>query len=123
LALKLLQSGDVDAYEERLALLPAPTENYELAETLIARGEESYFAPTLNYSIAGTTNNLDLGFNDFGKIATPPGFPGGFGDGQTFLYAGANANGLGDGQMEFEKNYLGSGRGGWNTQLYGAVGG
>jgi hypothetical protein len=119
LALKALLAGDVETYEELKAALTTPlTTNYAEAERLIKRGEESYYAPTINVTISGVTTVENFTFPRAGEIVAPPGIPATFGDNQNYLFAGANIESLGNGQANIERTYLGSGRGGWNPTLY-----
>lgn len=86
---------------------------------LVLKGAESFYAPSITLTITEDENSFpDL--TNLGKIATltnAPTLP----SGANWLLAGCNFTALQNGKWRVAREYRASGKGGWNSDLYGTT--
>ena len=118
-ALAKVAAGDIEAEEDISSALGLE------ALGKLKNGVEAFLSPTLTLRERGVATAGAQNLGAVGKRITsglPGGMPAVFGSGQTWLYAGLNQTAFGTGRVEFERVFLGSGFGGWDTDLYDATG-
>jgi hypothetical protein len=86
--------------------------------TFILAGIESFYAPTVTLTITDDESSVPA-LSDLGKIASglsnAPTLPSG-GD---WLFSGCNFSALQNGKWRISREYRASGKGGWESELYG----
>jgi len=94
------------------------SEGFQKFVTLTLKGFTDYLQPRVTVRVTdANTNEPDLG--ELGKIAAPPQAPD-LADGANWLMTGCDASKDADGNWEVTREYISSGPGGWNANIYGA---
>jgi len=85
--------------------------------TFILKGIESFYAPTVTLTITAD-ESIVPNLSGLGKIATisnTPTLP----SGGNWLFSGCNFSALQNSKWRISREYRASGKGGWDTELYG----
>jgi hypothetical protein len=93
-------------------------EGFQKFITLYLRGFTDYLQPRVSLRVTdANANEPDL--SELGKIAAPRNAPD-LADGANWLMSGCDASVDSDGNWEVTREFISSGPGGWNPDIYGA---
>lgn len=86
---------------------------------LYLKGFTDYLQPRVTLRVTDASSNAQPSLTGLGKISSPSNAPN-LPDSANWLLSGVDASQDADGKWEISREYISSGPGGWNSDIYGA---
>ena len=113
-----IQKGETTYELEGAKAGPPFSEGFQKFVQLYLKGFTDYLQPRVTIRVTDASSNSQPNLANLGKIATPTNAPD-LDGGANWLLSGMDASEDADGKWEISREYISSGPGGWNADIYG----